>query len=372
MAAPNLFLRTLKAVGVRNLAPLQLEPAPKFNVLAGDNGQGKTSVLEAIYIVATSRSFRVPSTRDARTHGASLLAVEARIAESRGGLDPVDRVQSYRVERARASLLVNEQRPRSLSAYAVQSPVVVFHPDEIALSTGPATHRRKLMDRLVLYTRPSEAAAAGEYARALKARQELLKRADDGPELDAYEALAARAGAMLTRARRDAVEALRPHLHVAFTRIADPLLKLGCSYIEAGSSEEASAREELAVRRARDARVGSATFGPHRDDLRFELDGHAAREVASQGQHRALTLAIKAAESETIREATGLEPIHLLDDVSSELDAPRTRALFAYFHGCRGQLFLSTTRAELVTRELPEGAETALFHIERGVVSRAA
>lgn len=371
MAAPNLFLRRLKAVGVRNLAPLSLEPAPKFNVIAGANGQGKTSVLEAIYIVATSRSFRVTNTRDARTHDATLLAVEAIIGERRGDGPPIDRLQSYRVERARATLAVNEQRPRSLAAYAVQSPVVVFHPDELALSTGPATHRRKVMDRLVLYTRPSEASAATEYARALKARQELLKRGIEGPELDAYELVAARAGAALTRARRLAVDALRPHLHVAFAQIADPSLVLGCSYIEGGSPAEETAREELFGRRSRDGRVGSATFGPHRDDLRLELDGHSAREVASQGQHRALTLSLKAAESETIREATGLEPIHLLDDVSSELDPQRTRALFAYFHGCRGQLFLSTTRAELVTDELPGGADTALFHIEKGVVTRS-
>jgi DNA replication and repair protein RecF len=290
VAAPNLFIRTLKAVGVRNLAPLHLAPAPKFNVLAGDNGQGKTSVLEAIYILATSRSFRVANTRDARTHGASLLAVEGRIAERRGDLDPVDRIQSYRVERARAALLVNDQRPKSLAAYAVQSPVVVFHPDELALSTGPAAHRRKLMDRLVLYTIPANASAASEYARALKARQELLKRGVVGSELDAYESLAARAGAALTRARRMAVEALRPHLHVAFAQIADPVLKLGCSYIEGGSSDEGAALEELAGRRQRDSRVGSATFGPHRDDLRLELDGYAARDVASQGQHRALTI----------------------------------------------------------------------------------
>lgn len=371
MSTPNLFLRGLKAVGVRNLGPLQLEPAPKFNVLAGDNGQGKTSVLEAIYLAATSRSFRVTAAREARTHGASLLAVEARIAERRGDGPPIDRTQSYRLENARAALTVNDQRPRSLAAYAVQSPVVVFHPDELALSTGPAAHRRKLLDRLVLYTQPAAAGAAGEYAKALKSRQELLRRTTEGGELDAYEDVAARAGAALTRARRRAVEALRPHLHVAFAQIADPQLVLGCSYIEGGSSDEEEALRELAARRPRDARVGSATYGPHRDDLRLELDGKPARDVASQGQHRALTLALKAAESETIRDATGLEPIHLLDDVSSELDPRRTRALFTYFQGARGQLFLSTTRAELVTSELPGGAETALFHVEKGVVSRS-
>lgn len=371
MATPNLALRTLKAIGVRNLVALHLEPAPKFNVLSGDNGQGKTSVLEAIYLVATSRSFRVTAARDARTHGASLLAIEARMAERRGEGPAIDRLQAYRLENARTTLSINDQRPRTVASYAVQSPVVVFHPDELALSTGPASHRRKLLDRLVLYTQPAAAGAASEYGKALKARQELLKRGIEGGELDAYEDVASRAGAALTRARRRAVAALSPHLHDAFARIADPALVLSCSYIEAGSADEAEAREALASRRPRDARVGSATFGPHRDDLRFDLDGHPARDVASQGQHRALTLALKAAESETILDATGLEPIHLLDDVSSELDPRRTRSLFTYFHGCRGQLFLSTTRAELVTSELPGGAETALFHIEKGVVTRA-
>jgi DNA replication and repair protein RecF len=122
-----------------------------------------------------------------------------------------------------------------------------------------------------------------------------------------------------------------------------------------GGSEDADvARRELAARRERDAHRPSASFGPHKDELLLELGGYAARGSASQGQHRALTLALKAAETACIAGVRGVEPILLLDDVSSELDGKRTAALFAFLARSRGQIFLTTTRRDLiVTPEIP-------------------
>ncbi|MGZ5969995.1 MAG: DNA replication/repair protein RecF, partial [Polyangiales bacterium] len=120
----------------------------------------------------------------------------------------------------------------------------------------------------------------------------------------------------------------------------------------------------LYERRDEDRRRGAATRGPHLDDLALALDGHPARRVASQGQHRAIVLALKGAELETIREAREVEPVLLLDDVSSELDPARNAALFHFLHERQGQVLLTTTRPELI--EI--ASERADFRVSSGTV----
>ncbi|HSN99289.1 MAG TPA: hypothetical protein VLS89_13430, partial [Candidatus Nanopelagicales bacterium] len=136
-----------------------------------------------------------------------------------------------------------------------------------------------------------------------------------------------------------------------------------------GSGDAGEARETLRAQRRRDAQRASAGFGPHRDELDLSIDGHPARVVASQGQHRALTLSLKAAETAAIRAARGLEPILLLDDVSSELDPDRTAALFTFLGMSRGQVFLTTTRRELIVTPGVARSDRRDFLVEGGVLS---
>ncbi|MFT3773811.1 MAG: AAA family ATPase [Minicystis sp.] len=128
------------------------------------------------------------------------------------------------------------------------------------------------------------------------------------------------------------------------------------------------AREELRRHRRRDAHRPNAGFGPHRDDLDLRFDGRPVRVVASQGQHRALTLALKAAETSAIAAARGLEPILLLDDVSSELDPDWTAALFTFLSLAHGQIFLTTTRPELIVTPGLGAAERRDFLVEAGAI----
>ena len=348
---PSLSLTRLVVRHVRNVETIELEPG-RTNILFGDNGQGKTSLLEAIYVLCTSRSFRASKLREVASHTAEGFQVRGSFEEMRDG-EALLREQIATTRHGSLHVRLDGNKPSSLAEYAVKSPVVVFHPDELALSSGPASVRRRMLDRVALYGSPRSMAASAAYNRALRARRELLQRLGPGaPELDAYEDIAARAGAELTRARARAVEALATDVLAAFTEIAQPGLCLEFAYEPGGSDDADHARKELAERRPRDARAPTATFGPHRDDLALRLDGHSARLVASQGQHRAITLALKAAESATIARITGLEPIQLLDDVSSELDPSRTEALFRFLLAARGQLFLTTTRPELVEQAL--------------------
>ena len=133
-----------------------------------------------------------------------------------------------------------------------------------------------------------------------------------------------------------------------FRELAAPGLELLAEYAPGGTDDVDLFRRELASRREKDRTRGAATFGPHRDDLLLTLDGHVAREVASQGQHRTITLAIKLAELSAISKARGVFPVLLLDDISSELDRDRMAALLAFLGDTRGQIFVTTTRPELI------------------------
>jgi DNA replication and repair protein RecF len=359
LARPALRLDRLVVRNLRNLQRVSIDPAERLNVVTGDNGHGKTSLLEGIYLAATSKSFRTSRTADAVSRGAESASLRARFRES-SALASVSHEQSIVLERGRVAARIDDNKPASLAAFATRAPVIVFHPDEMALSTGPASGRRQLLDRLALYLDPESAEHRSRYSQALKARQQLLLARSTG-SIDAFEALAARHGAAVSKARRRAADALLPELLRAFSAIGEPGRELGAWLLHGGTEDEDEARHALRAHRDRDAHRPTAGFGPHRDDLALLLDGHPVRSSASQGQHRAITLALKTAEAECIATARGVEPLLLLDDVSSELDEKRTDALFAFLARTNSQIFITTTRSELVMSErIPREARLAL------------
>ena len=367
---PRLLLERLRVRDLRNIEQVDVEPAPRVNVISGDNGHGKTSLLEAIYFAATSRSFRTHRPGELVRHGAKVASSRARFIEVDEELAPIGREQTAAVEGTACSVRIDGNRPASLAEFATRSPVIAFHPEELALSTGPAPGRRTLLDRLALFMDPTSADHRARYARALRARQQLLRKGAgsslESADIDAFEQLCAHHGAALTRARALAAEALTRELLQSFQQIAAPELTLEASFEPGGSASAEVAAEELRRRRARDAYRPSAGFGPHRDDLALRINGHPARIVGSQGQHRALTLALKAAETAAIAAARGVEPILLLDDVSSELDRLRTVALFTFLSQRRGQIFLTTTRRELIETPGLTASDRRDFHVESG------
>ncbi|MBM4363041.1 MAG: hypothetical protein FJ104_10200 [Deltaproteobacteria bacterium] len=156
-----------------------------------------------------------------------------------------------------------------------------------------------------------------------------------------------------------------------FARMATKGLSLEPAFVPGGSLEPEPLRHELARRRPRDLAAGRTTHGPHRDDLDITLDGRPVRRHASQGQTRVLTLALKVAELDCIREARGTEPILLLDDVSSELDVARTGAVFDLLVGRRGQIFVTTTRPELVPIGRADGVLRLDLRVADGALAPA-
>jgi DNA replication and repair protein RecF len=361
----TLSLTSLSVRGFRNLAKLDLSFGPSLNVLSGDNGQGKTNLLEAIYALATSKSFRANKPGEIVAHGQETASL-------RGVLRDGDqsREQSVGLRHGGRVVRVDGKRPATLAEYAVLSPAVVFHPGELTLSMGSGSERRRLLDRVALYLRPGSLGALDAYARAMRARQKTLEtRGRDAPELEAWEELMARHAVEVMASRDEGAKPLAEAAASAFSRIGAPGLVLRVEYVPSASRDVEELRARLRDLRDRDLHRGGASVGPHRDDLKLTLGEHPMRGVASQGQHRAVVLALKIAEIDVIAEARGVGPLLLLDDVSSELDHARTSALFSFLFERKGQIFLTTTRRELIVSGSIREGDRVDFRVEAGHVS---
>ena len=362
-------IQALQAHGVRNLRPVLLEPRERFNVFVGDNGQGKTNLLEAIYVAAALRSFRTSKLADLVAFGGSEARLGARVVKD-------ELVRLYEVTLAPGSRKVqlDGKSVRPVARYFGGFNVVVFTPEDLALPRGAPADRRRFLDRAVFNLHPSYLATVQDYEKALKQRNTVLRMAGQGalvPSrveelLAVYDPQLAALGRAVADARRAFVELIGTALAAAFAAIARTAHVASVRYVTATAGHpveelEAAYRQS----RARDLGSQSTQLGPHRDDLAFELDGHDAGAFASQGQLRAIMLAWKTAELAVITETHGDRPILLLDDVSSELDPARNAFLFDHLAKQAGQCFITTTHGSHVLLS----GERADFCIRNGEIS---
>ncbi|HYO96555.1 MAG TPA: DNA replication and repair protein RecF [Polyangiaceae bacterium] len=349
----------------RNLERVVFEPAARLNVVAGDNGQGKTSLLEALYFVATTRSFRTEKHANLVQNGVTQTVVQATIVEGE-----LAREQRTAIVAGVRRAAINGKRAERLLDYAQKTPVVAFHPGDLELVSGASRVRRRLLDRVALFVDPAGYEHRAAYEQAIKGRQRVLEeRGERAVELDAYELIAAQHGARYQLARAAASQALVQALEPAFARLGTGTLRLVAAYQPGGVGETAAFAAELRARRTRDRVRRAATYGPARDELYLELERQPARTHASQGQQRILTLALKLAELDCIARARGALPVLLLDDVSSELDPTRTGAVYALLRASASQVFVTTTRPELFTTPGEHAAERVDWTMKAGVLA---
>lgn len=249
--------------------------------------------------------------------------------------------------------------------------VVAFTPDDLLLVKGGPEGRRRLMDRAVQNRHPPHLADARDYLRALKSRNQLLR--DQAPDAlrAPFDQLVARLGARIRLRREQVLAELVPLVRRAFAEVARGEEPLALAYLAAGRDQERLGEEAqglaepalaerllaaLAARLPRDLERGYTSLGPHADDLQLALGGKPARLYASQGQGRAVVLALRIGEIENLRRALGRAPLLLLDDVSSELDPERNRYLLDYLSRLDGQVLLTTTDPGLVAPAVRRGA----------------
>lgn len=354
----------------RNFEEVALQFSPTRTVLVGANGQGKTNLLEALYVVAGLRPLRPVPRVELIRHGAKRAKVSVSITSEHSGLTHELEVELFKTTRQ----LRKDHKRTDTSSFLGNFVAVAFTPDDLQLTKGSPELRRRFLDRAILNAQPSHLETALRYAQALKSRNRLL--AKDAPDalIASYDEILVREGARLTAARLQYVRTLEPVLIRTFARIAEPAPSLAVAYAssipDAMSTPETAALEaKLASlfleRRGYDRHRRTTSVGPHRDDLELVLEEKPAKLRASQGQHRALVLALKLAEIHLVTERLGEPPVLLLDDISSELDQDRSRQLFEAVEALRGQVVLSTTDL----RPIPTPPGTLIYDVTQGRIA---
>ncbi len=352
-----MLLQSVEVRGFRNLSHVAIGPGPHWTALLGENGQGKTNLLEALYLAASLRPLRPASRRALVQAGSTSASITANVAHRSTGL--VHEI-GYHLDGAKRRLSM-DGKPCTVDRYLGGLVTVAFMPDDLELSKGGPDNRRRFLDRGLLNMKPAYLRLALRYARALRDKNRLLTRGATNGEIDAFDEVLAHEGARVVAERMSFVSTVAPLVSERFAQIAHPAPKLAVRYrasVEGGPEE---IRATLAAHRAKDRARGRTSAGPHLDDLELSLDGAPARERASQGQHRAIALALKLAELQTAVDSLGEPPVLLLDDMSSELDARRTRHLFDVVQLLSVQVFLTAT-------EPPRGLFDAISAAGRSVV----
>ncbi|MGA2449524.1 MAG: DNA replication and repair protein RecF [Polyangiaceae bacterium] len=344
MAMPPLAIVTLRVRSFRNIASADVTLNPRLNVVCGDNAQGKTSLLEATYVLATSRSFRTNRVADVIAFKTDAAHVDAHVREQ-----DINRHQAVGISHLGRFAEVEGKPSRPLAQYAVLTPVVVFDATSLSLVTGSGPERRKLMDRLALYASPSSYVDALAYARAMRARRRVLEtRGSTSRDLDPWEELMARHGSSWASARAAAVHSLAVFAHEVFLAIGRMTSSLSMGFRPGAPDDPNAFRAALVQAREHDRRHRSDAVGRHKDDIHFALDSRSARFNASQGERRVIVLSTKLAEIRLLRRLRGVTPIFLLDDISTELDTTRTEAFMSAVRDADPQVLLTTTRPELI------------------------
>ena len=398
----DVYVSRLDLSNFRNYAALELELPSGFIALQGSNAQGKTNLLEALYLLATTRSPR--ARRDAELLRwdteerpvVTRLAAQAVFATDKAGLEIIMMGQPEQAQRQTTA--AQEDYERSPSSSGVQRRLrlngvakraadfigtlraALFRPEDMELLTGPPAGRRRALDILLSQTEPRYVRALQRYSRVLVQRNHLLRRIGGGQaapvELEPWNETLLAEGVYLMERRHRALERLSTvaadahyplssgteHLRMAYQSTA-PVAE-GAATDTASLTASFRGRLEESLRR--EIALGQTTVGPHRDDIDLLINGAPAGTYGSRGQQRTIGLAWKLAEASYLREVTGEHPLVLLDDVFSELDAARRRCVLDVVRECQ-QVVLTTTDGAL-TGEAPELA--ARFEITGGRLQR--
>jgi DNA replication and repair protein RecF len=344
-----LLLQSLRVRDWRNFTDTKVEFASRVTVFFGQNGQGKSNLLEAAYVLVGFRSFRTSSTNDLVRWGAERARIDGEVV-----LKGIERTLAVELGGARRRTSLDGKAVRRDSTSLEGAGVVVFAPGDLQLPKGPASERRRALDRAVFAVHRPYYQEAADFEKALKGRNGILRRGEcSGALLDSYDETLARVGAKVIVRRREVVAALAGMFAEIFAEIHG---SMGAAIryrsdegVEGAVTEreiEAALHAGLQGERAKDMHRGFTGFGPQTDDLEMLLGDRPAREHGSQGQLRSLVLALKMAELRHASDRNGEAPLLLLDDVASELDEERRSRLFGTIASMACQTLITVTEKE--------------------------
>ena len=343
----------------------------RCNVIFGENAQGKTNLLEALIYLSCGRSPRARTDREMIRFDAPAASLRAHVfARER---DFKVRVELYRDRRRKLS--VNQVPAKNSGALSEVYNTVFFCPEDLFLIREGAAARRKLMDTALCQLRPRYAAALAEYNRTYDHKTRILRDSEERPDLLAtlpdFNERLVRFGAVLIHYRQQFAVRLNEYAAIHHLECSGGKERLEIQYQTVSSVTDPAAdvgvlterlREHMESHQAAERASRLCLSGPHKDDLLVTIDGREAKQYASQGQTRTAALALKLAEREIYKNATGEYPVLLLDDVLSELDPKRQEFVLNRING--GQVFITCCEDD----RLPQLLGGKVFHVEQGTI----
>ena len=357
----------------RNYDEAQVEFSPQINVLIGENAQGKTNLLESIYVLAMTRSHRTNNDRELIEFGKDAAQIKGTVQRELGSLKLELDIGKHG-KKAKA----NHLEKARLSEYLGQLNVILFAPEDLALVKGAPTVRRRFIDMEFGQVSPKYLHDLTQYRDILKQRNRYLKQlqsheAQDQLYLEVLsEQLAAVGGAIISQRVKflSELEGYAQELHQSITQGRENLtFEYSSAVKDASTLTEVELSEALMdlyrQNQSKEIFQGTTLYGPHRDDVRFLINHKNVQTYGSQGQQRTTALSVKLAEIDLMKNQTGEYPILLLDDVLSELDGARQTHLLKTIQD-KIQTFLTTPGLSDVARNLIK--EPRIFHIRDGQI----
>ncbi|AZK45576.1 DNA replication/repair protein RecF [Paenibacillus lentus] len=368
-----MYVNHLRLEHYRNYETLTLNHFGNVNLLIGRNAQGKTNLLESLFVLALTKSHRTTKDKELIAFGSDHAVIGAEVEKKYGTLNLELRL-SQQGKRAK----LNGLEQRKLSDFIGALNVVMFAPEDLEIVKGTPGIRRRFLDMEIGQVQPSYLFHLQQYQKVLVQRNNLLKQAfGAGPEmgtmLEIWNEQLAEHGVKIIKRRKQFIRKLQKWAEQIHEGITGGLEKLELSYLpsfgEAEEEDEAVLMEQFMIKlsqmKEQEIRRGMTLSGPHRDDLAFHINGNEAQVYGSQGQQRTTALSLKLAEIELIHEEIGEYPILLLDDVLSELDPYRQTQLIETFQS-KVQTFITATGIESINAGRLQDA--SIFHVNEGQV----
>lgn len=337
-----MYIKDLSVMNFRNLKDMTVDLSEGINIFYGDNAQGKTNLLEAVYICSTGRSQRTRTESQLIKFGYDESHIRTFVIRQ----NTSDRIDIHIKRNERKGVAVNGLPVRKMSEFFGTLTAVIFSPEDLRLVKGGPAERRRFMDLELCQLSRVYCHDLQNYYKVLKQRNNLLKTSyrDDSlyDTLDVWDMQLSLYGEKIISARNNFALKLNDISKNIHSEITDKREELAVEYRP--NSEEGTLEERIKSHRQKDLALGSTSCGPHKDDMAFFIDGNDTKSYGSQGQQRTASLSAKMAEIELIREETGEDPILLLDDVLSELD--ENRQYFLMENIGKLQTFITCTGVE--------------------------
>jgi len=358
-------ISVLRMGDFRNLAAAELSPVSEgLNVIYGNNGSGKTSLLEAIHYLGLGRSFRSGNTAQLIRHSASKLTIFANLAL------PMENNLSLGMERGldgSMRLRIAEKDAASLAEIASHLPTRVINTHSHQLLESGPSHRRAYLDWGLFYQQSEFLSCWRHFERVLKQRNALLKERCTKFELTCWSEELVKYATLLDIFRQQYIEQLVPFIHVATQSLLD-LPALQISYFR-GWDEAVDYAEKLDDSYLDEYRLGHTFLGPHRADLDIKIDGIPVKHFLSRGQQKLLVCAMILAQGMLLADQTNKRPIYLLDDLPAELDGQGRQKLISLLTKQKTQAFITAIEKETIASALIKETAVKMFHVEHGCVT---